>query len=295
MSIKVERLGKTFFARIDGVDIGSPLDAETISAIHEAQLEHGVLLFRGQHIDDDQQQAFTAQFGPIEPNLRSDIEFIAPLGNIDKEGNFRDPDGTNASFLRSNQQWHSDSQFFKVPSALSFLRAVSMPKEGGATQYADTKAAWDALPLERQAELQDLVALNDLQNSRGKEGHTLAPEDRERWPIIEHPVARIHEETGARALYIGSQVTSISGVDDEESQALIKELFAHSTQDQFIYTHEWEVGDLVIWDNRRCLHRGRPWDEANEARDVRRTTTAGTGPTTENGKPVDEYARAQAA
>jgi alpha-ketoglutarate-dependent 2,4-dichlorophenoxyacetate dioxygenase len=197
--------------------------------------------------------------------------------------------------LRANQQWHSDSQFFKVPSALSFLRAVAMPDEGGATQWADTRAAWEALPPARQAELIDMVAINDLQKSRAKTGHTLTEEDRIRWPAIEHPVARIHEETGKRALYVGSQVTGIGGLDEDAGDALINKLVTHSTQEQFVYTHEWTVGELVIWDNRRCLHRVRPWDEESEARDVCRSSTQGSGPTSEGGLPIDEYARARAA
>jgi alpha-ketoglutarate-dependent 2,4-dichlorophenoxyacetate dioxygenase len=295
MSIEVKRLGKTFFAEVRNVDIAKPLDTGTVEAIRQAQRDHGVLLFRGAHLDDAGQEAFTAYFGTVELNLRSDVDHVAALGNVDADGNFRDPDSAQSSFLRANQQWHSDSQFFKVPSALSFLRAVAMPDEGGATQFADTKAAWDALPPERQAELENLVAINDLQKSRAKAGHSLSDEDRERWPPIEHPVARIHEETGARALYVGSQVTSIRGLDDAASQALIDALVAHTTQDKFVYTHEWTVGELVIWDNRRALHRGRPWDEQSEARDVRRSSTEGSGPTSEGGLPIDEYARARAA
>ena len=295
MSIEIERLGNSFFAEVRNVDIAKPLDAETVDTIRQAQRDHGVLLFRDAHLSDDQQEDFTAHFGTVEFNLRSDVDHIAALGNVDLEGNFRDPTTAQASFLRANQQWHSDSQFFKVPSALSFLRAVAMPDEGGATQWADTRAAWEALPPTRQADLQDLVAINDLQKSRAKTGHNLTEEDRKRWPPIEHPVARIHEETGKRALYVGSQVTGISGLDDAAGEALINELVAHSTQEQFVYTHEWTVGELVIWDNRRCLHRGRPWDEESEARDVRRSTTEGSGPTSEGGLPVDEYALARAA
>jgi len=295
MSIEVERLGKTFFAEVRNVDIAKPMDAETVEAIRQAQRDHGVLLFRGAHLDDVSQENFTAHFGTVELNLRSDVDHVAALGNVDLEGNFRDPNTAQASFLRANQQWHSDSQFFKVPSALSFLRAVAMPKEGGATQWADTRAAWDALPPPRQADLQDLMGINDLQKSRAKTGHTLTEEDRKRWPPIEHPVARIHDETGKRALYVGSQVTGISGLDDAAGAALVNELVAHSTQEQFVHTHQWTVGELVIWDNRRCLHRGLAWDEQSEARDVRRSTTEGSGPTSEGGLPIDEYARAQAA
>jgi alpha-ketoglutarate-dependent 2,4-dichlorophenoxyacetate dioxygenase len=286
MSIDVKRLEKIFFAEVRGIDIGVPLDTDTVEAIRAAQREHGVLLFPDQHLDDAQQEAFTAHFGTVELNLRSDVDHVAALGNVDLEGKFRDPDTEQASFLRANQQWHSDSQFFKVSSALSFLRAVSMPKEGATTQWADTRAAWEALTPERQAELVDLVAINDLQKSRAKAGHNLSEEDRLRWPPIEHPVARIHDETGKRALYVGSQVTGIGGMGEAEGEALIEELVAHSTQDQFVYTHEWTVGELVIWDNRRVLHRGRPWDEESEARDVRRSSKAGTGPTAEGGRPV---------
>jgi alpha-ketoglutarate-dependent 2,4-dichlorophenoxyacetate dioxygenase len=295
MTMEVERLGRTFFAEVRGVHIGEPLDRATVEAIRAAEREHGVLLFPDQHLGDAQQEAFTAHFGLVELNLRSDVDRVAALGNLDVEGNFRDPTSAQASFLRANQQWHSDSQFFKVPSALSFLRAVAMPDAGGATQIADTRAAWEALPPSRQAELIDMVAINDLQKSRAKAGHTLSGEDRKRWPPIEHPVARIHEETGKRALYVGSQATGIAGLDDAAGEALIDELVAHTTQDIFVYTHQWTVGELIIWDNRRILHRGRPWDEESEARDVRRSSTAGTGPTAEGGRPVDEYARAQAA
>lgn len=159
------------------------------------------------------------------------------------------------------------------------------------------RAAWRALPEQRQRELEGLIVEHDFQKSRIRAGHKFDEEQRRRWPPVLHPLVRVHEETGEKALYVGSQAMRVIGWSEDDSEALFLELLDLATQDQFVYTHQWRVGDLVMWDNRRVNHRGRPWDEVKYVRDVRRTTVKGAIPTVIDGGPVNEfdYARSSAA
>jgi alpha-ketoglutarate-dependent 2,4-dichlorophenoxyacetate dioxygenase len=295
MTIDVTRLGPTFFARVTGVVLSAPLDEETFAAIHRAFLEHGVLFFPGQHLDDAAQEAFSRRFGELEETFEYADRFTARLGNVDYDGSPRQPDDRISGFLRANQQWHSDSTFFQAPASISFLSAHQVPAEGGETQWADMHAAWAALPAARQAELEGLVVEHDFQKSRRKTGHEFDEEERRRWPPVLHPLVRVHEETGEKAIYVGSQAVRVVGWSLEDSEALFTELLDLATRDCFVHTHRWQVGDLVMWDNRRVNHRGRSWDESKYVRDVRRTTVKGTVPTVIDGRPVNEYAYAREA
>lgn len=292
MAIEVTRRGETFFAEIRGVDLKKPLDEETFEAVHRALLEHAVLHFPDQHVDDAAQEAFSRRFGPLEETFEYADLHTARLGNIDYDGSKRRPDDRISSFLRANQQWHSDSTFFQAPARISFLTAHAVPPEGGETEWSDMHAAWEALPEDRKRELEDLVVEHDFQKSRLRAGHEFDAKERKRWPPVFHPLVRVHEETGERALYVGSQAMRVVGWSDEASEALFDELIAFATQDRFVHTHKWTVGDLVMWDNRRVNHRGKPWDENNYVRDMRRTTVKGGIPTMMDGEPVNEYAYA---
>lgn len=292
MAITVKQLGPGFFAELRGVDISKDLPQSDIEAIHDALMEHGVLCLPGQEVTDDQQKAFCARFGPLEPNLRDPTENVAPLGNVDRDGNMRDPEGEQARFLRANQQWHSDSTYFASPAAISFLSGRIVAPKGGETQFGDFRAAYDALPEARKAFLDKMVCVHDIQNSRRRAGRELDETERLAWPPVHHAVIRRHEVTGRKALYLGSQAGCFLGMSVEDSRKLIDELIAYATQDRFVYTHRWTQYDMLIWDDRRVVHRGRPWDEKNHKRDIRRSTLAGSGPTAMYGQPIDEYARA---
>jgi alpha-ketoglutarate-dependent 2,4-dichlorophenoxyacetate dioxygenase len=287
----VTRLGETFFAKVTGVKLASPLDDKIIGGLNDALLAHGVLVFPGQNLSDEEQVAFSARFGPLEDDLVDPTQHVAFMTNVNEDGSFRDPEARSQQFLRANQQWHSDSTFLEAPARISFLSGRRMPPEGGETQWADMQAAWQSLPVQRQRELDGLVVLHDFQRSRRKTGHAFTEEERRRWPPLPHPLVRRHEETGEKSLYVGSQADKIIGMPNAEGEALIEELITFATQDRFVYTHDWTDGDLVVWDNRRVNHRGRPWKETTYPRVIHRTTVAGFGPTMANGAPVDEYER----
>ena len=183
-------------------------------------------------------------------------------------------------FALGNQLWHTDSSFKAIPAKYSMLHAHSVTPEGGETQFADTRAAWDELPDKMKARVEGLVAEHSIFCSRAKLGFTdFTDQERAALPPVPRPVVREHRESGRRALYLASHASHIIGMEVPDGKMLIRELMEHMTQPHLIHTHTWEVGDLVIWDNRCTLHRGRPYDEANHKRDLRRATVEDDDPT----------------
>ena len=297
MPLSVKRLGRTFFAEVRGLDLRDHLSDATVAEIRSAWMEHGVLVFPDQMLTDAEQVAFSLRFGPLEEDLIDPTKFIANLGNVDEDGSLRDPASLKSRFLRANQLWHSDRAYFPAAAKFSFLngRRIAADMEGGETQWADMRAAYDELSAGKKALIAGKVVVHDMQTSRAKTGRLLSPEERAKWPPVHHPMVRVHEETGRPALYVGSQATRVVGWSDEESQALFAELMDFATRERFVHTHRWREGDLVCWDNRRVVHRQVAFDEAKYPRVVVRTTCRGTAPDVEDGKPVDEFRRAQAA
>ena len=297
MALDVRRLGRTFFAEVRGLDLRQELSDGTIAEIRAAWMEHGVLVFPDQPLTDAQQIAFSRRFGPLEEDLMDATKFIANLGNVDEDGTLRDPNSLKSRFLRANQLWHSDSAYFPAAAKLSFLngRVIEPGMVGGETQWADMRAAWDELPEDKKRLIEGKVVVHDMQTSRRKTGRLLSPEERAKWPPVHHCMVRVHEETGRKALYVGSQATCVVGWTEEDSERLFAELMEFATRDRFVHTHRWRPHDLVCWDNRRVVHRQLPFDEAKYKRVVFRTTVRGTGPDVADGKPIDEYARDQAA
>lgn len=297
MTLAVRKLGRTFFAEVRGLDLRDHLSDEGVAEIRAAWMEHGVLVFPDQMLSDAQQVAFSRRFGPLEEDLIDPSKFIANLGNVDEDGTLRDPGSLKSRFLRANQLWHSDSAYFPAGAKLSFLngRVIADNMDGGQTQWADMRAAYDALSDDKKALIEGKVVIHDMQTSRAKTGRLLSPEERAKWPPVQHPMVRVHEETGRKALYVGSQATCVVGWGAEDSQTLFTELMSFATQERFVHTHRWRQGDLVCWDNRRVVHRQVAFDEAKYPRVVVRTTVRGTGPDVIDGQPVDEYARARAA
>jgi alpha-ketoglutarate-dependent 2,4-dichlorophenoxyacetate dioxygenase len=296
MALDVKRLGRTFFAEVRGVDLRQNLPDDTIAEIRAAWMEHGVLVFPDQLLTDAQQVAYSRRFGPLEEDLMDATKFIANLGNVDEDGTLRDPSSLKSRFLRANQLWHSDSAYFPAAAKLSFLngRDIATDMLGGETQWADMRAAWSELPEDKKRLIDGKVVVHDMQTSRRKTARLLSPEERAKWPPVHHAMVRVHEETGHKALYVGSQATCVVGWNEADSQALFAELMDFATQDRFVHTHRWRQGDLVCWDNRRVVHRQIPFDEAKYTRVVFRTTVRGSGPDVVDGKPLDEYARTRA-
>jgi alpha-ketoglutarate-dependent 2,4-dichlorophenoxyacetate dioxygenase len=288
-------------AEVTGLDLKQPLDRATIASLNDAFLKHAVLVFRRQNLDDAQQIAFGTQFGPLEDSrVRiGDTDdrgprVISDLSNLDDQGEIVATDSRKLQFLNGNLLWHTDSSFKPVPAGPSFLTGRIIPPEGGDTEFADLRAAYDALPEARRRAIEGLIAEHSLQHSRRRYGYNQFTEaERQHWPPVLNPIVRRHPETGRKTLFVGSHAGRIVGMDDAAGHALIDELIAFATQPEFVYAHRWTLGDLVMWDNRCCMHRGRLWDQARYPRNVRRITVAGLGPTVVDGRAVDEYDRAR--
>ena len=291
LHIQLTPKSKCLFAWVSGVDLKEPIEDRVFDEINRALLAYGVLLFRGQYLSDEQQVVFCKNFGPLEYDLFNPSQHIAKMSNVHGNGSLIDPENRLQLFMKANQQWHSDSTFLPAPARQSFLSCHKTPPEGGETEFADMKAAYQALPMQLQQELDGLIVQHDFQRSRHKTGHEFTQEERTKWPPLSHPLVRIHEETGEKILYVGSQANKVIGRSMEEGTILLEQLREWCSKKEFVYSHSWQVGDFVVWDNRRVNHRGRPWDANKYARILHRTTVRGTGPTIENGRPVDELAR----
>jgi len=244
-----------------------------------------VLVFHDQHLTDDEQIAFTRRFGPLEETTRSIAQNagvapqIADLSNVDAEGRTFAADDRRMLYHKGNQLWHTDSSFKPVPAMASLLSAREVPSEGGETEYASLRAAWDALPRTLQARLEGMVAVHSFAYSRGLIAPgLLLPEQEAALPPVKHQLVRVNTVTGRQAVYLGSHASHIVGLPVDEGRRLLGDLLEHATQPQFVFQHRWRVGDCVMWDNRAVLHRGKPWDERHR-RVMHRTTVAGDGPT----------------
>jgi alpha-ketoglutarate-dependent 2,4-dichlorophenoxyacetate dioxygenase len=289
MPIVTEQVGPCFAAEARGVDLRHPLSPDDVSAIHAAMDRYAVLVFRGQQIDDAQQLAFTRSLGEIEhaigTSLRGPDELRLPttfadVSNLDKDEKTFARDDRRRLFGIGNRLWHSDSSFKVVPAKYSLLHACSIPSKGGNTEFADMRAAYDALDTETKAEVEGLVCEHSQIFSRQQLGFTdFTDEERERFAPVRQCLVRTHPVTKRRSLYLSSHAGSIVGWPVPEARAFLRDLVEHATQREFVYAHRWRVGDLVMWDNRQTMHRARPFP-AHEPRDMRRTTLAGDGPTT---------------
>ena len=290
MPVTIRQVGPCFAGEVSGIDMRKPMTAEKVAAIHAGMDKYAVLVFRDQDIDDAQQLAFTRSLGDIEhaigTSLRAANETRLPttfadVSNLDKDNKPYARDDRRRLFAIGNRLWHSDSSFKVIPAKYSLLHAVSIPSKGGDTQFADMRAAYDALDEETKALVQDMVCEHSQMYSRQVIGFTdFTDEERERFRPVRQCMVRTHPVTGRKSLYLSSHAGEIVGWPMPEARGFLRDLIEHATQREFVYTHKWRLGDLVMWDNRQTMHRGRPFP-ADEARDVRRTTLAGHAPTVE--------------
>jgi len=268
-------------AEVTGLDLTRPLDDGTFAAVERAFLRHGVLAFPGQPVDDAQQIAFSRRFGELEATKVSTIGSGTPLVHLSSTGSDGRavPKDDRQDFRNAaNRLWHSDSSFKEVPAKASLLSARVVPPEGGETEYVDMRAVYRELDAPTRARIDGLVAWHAYSHSRSKVDPALiTSEERSTLPPVRQRVVRLHP-SGEKALYLGSHASHIDGWPEAEGRALIEELLAFATQDRFVYTHRWREGDLVLWDNRACIHRGRPFDKARHSRYMVRTTVAGECP-----------------
>ena len=293
MGILVTPVQGDFVARVTGLDLSNQLDEGDFGQVRDAFHRYAVVIFPEQALTDDEQIAFSERFGPLEVSLRKDRQRridnprISDISNVDEKDRVFDPDDERAIYNAGNRLWHSDSSFKRVPAMASLLSGREVPPEGGETEYADLRGAWDALPADRQRGLPSLVAEHSFVYSRGLIGYDqFTDAERAAVPPVPQAVVRTHPATGRKSLYLGSHASHILCRPVDEGRALLGELLEFATQPQFVYRHVWRQHDLVMWDNRCVLHRGRPWDERRYRRVMHRTTVAGAGPTAVDGRPI---------
>lgn len=283
-SIEVRKLHPLFGAEITGIDITRPLSAREFGPIRAAFEEHSVLLFRDQPMDDDKQIAFSENFGPLETTLSANPAAgskFARQSNLDIETGKPIPsDDMRMIYQKANYFWHSDSSFKRVPSLCSILTARICPPEGGNTEFLSMRAAWDALPQALQATIHPLVAEHALAYSRDRvQKGILSAKALAELPPVKQRLFRDNPINGRRALYIGAHAGHIVGWPEATGKALLWELAQRAEQPEFMVSHAWREGDVIVWDNRAVLHRATHYDATKHKRLMQRTTVSGDAPT----------------
>ncbi len=287
--MRIVPTGNEFAAAVEGIDLRRPLDAAAVTAIHVGMDRYPVLVLRDQPLTDAEQIAFTKSLGKIELNTANNVTPLdqrrlsvemSDISNLDQHNNMLERDDRRRAFNLGNRLWHSDSSFKAVPAKYSLLSARIVPSGGGNTEFADMRGAYDALDSDTKAEIEDLVTEHSLLFSRGQLGFSdFTAEERAKFAPVRHRLVRTNPATGRRSLFLSSHIGGIVGWPVPEARAFVRDLVEHATQRQFVYIHEWRQFDLVIWDNRQSMHRGRRYKETSEVRDLRRTTLEDDGPT----------------
>ncbi|WP_043339139.1 TauD/TfdA dioxygenase family protein [Belnapia moabensis] len=290
MTVQLTPLHPLFAAEVSGIDLRQTPGPALCDEIHRAMDRYAVLVFRDQQLDDDQQMAFGAALGPLEQTRgvvdvhkqRLKHQQMADISNIDLDGKLLGADDRRRMFNLGNQLWHSDSSFKATPAKYSMLHARVIPPEGGDTEFADMRAAWDALPAKMQAKIRDMVTEHSLIFSRGQLGFTeYTEQERRDFAPVPQRLVRWHPGSQRHSIYLSSHIGRIVGWPVPEAMALIRQLLEHATQRQFVYAHHWRQWDLVVWDNRSTMHRARPYEDHTYPRDMRRVTLTDVAPTLE--------------
>lgn len=284
MAFEAIPLHPLFGAEIRGVDLTSALDDATFGRILDAFNESSLLLFRGQPLDDAQQVAFSQGFGPLETTVKANPaggSAFARQSNLDMaSGGIIAPNDRRMVYQRGNLMWHSDSSFKAVPALCSILSARQVPPTGGETDFASARAAYAELPADMKRRIEGLVAAHSYIYSRGLvDPNLLTEEERAEVPPVEQALVRTNPVNGAKSLFVGAHASHIVGWPVEEGRALLKQLTEFVTRPRFCHRHQWRAHDVLVWDNRCCLHRARPYDSSRHRRLMQRTTVAGDGPT----------------
>ena len=282
--ISIRQVHPVFVGEVSGADLSQPLSKADVAAIEAGMDRYAVLIFRDQNITDDQQMAFTQNFGEIENakggNITKDNEYrlkqgMVDVSNLDKDGKPLPRDDRRRMFNLGNRLWHSDSSFRAKPAKYSILSARSVAQQGGNTEFADMRAAYDTLDDATRAEIEDLVCEHSLIYSRGSMGFSdLTDDEKAMMKPVRQRLVRTHPVTGRKSLYLSSHAGQIVGWLVPESRDFLRDLNEHATQRELVYVHRWRQYDLVVWDNRQTMHRVRRFDET-QPRDMRRTTVAG--------------------
>ena len=286
--MKIRQIHPVFVGEVSEVDLTRPLSATEVSGIDAGMNEHAVLVFHDQPLTDEQQMAFTVNFGRLEdarggnitrPEERRLEVGMNDVSNLGKDNRPLERDSRQRLFNLGNMLWHSDSSFRAIPARWSLLSARVVNPVGGNTEYADMRAAYDTLDDATKKLIEDLVCEHSLMYSRGSLGMLdYSEEERAMFRPVRQRLVRTHPVSGRKSLYLSSHAGAIIGMPMAEARILLRDLTEHATQPQFVYVHRWRPGDFVMWDNRRTMHRVRRYDDIHP-RDMRRTTLAGDAPT----------------
>jgi alpha-ketoglutarate-dependent 2,4-dichlorophenoxyacetate dioxygenase len=288
MDLDIRPLHPVFAAEVYGVDLREAPEAGLVAQIDDAMNRYAVVVIRDQILDDDQQLAFARAMGPLEPSPavvdahlhRFKHREMVDISNLEIDGSILRADDRRRMFNLGNLLWHSDSSFKTTPAKYSMLHARVIPPEGGETEFADMRAAWDALPEATKKLIEPLVCDHSLIYSRALLGFDdFTEQERHEFAPVPQRLVRRHAGSGRRSIYLSSHIGTIHGWQRPEAMALIRDLTEHATQREFVYRHTWRLHDLVIWDNRCTMHRARPFDDRTYKRDMRRLTLEDSAPT----------------
>jgi len=288
MSVAIRQIHLVFVGEVSGVDLTRPFAGDEVAAIVAGMDRYAVLVYRDQKITDEQQMVFSRNFGALEDSrggtiAKAEDKRLTPgmndVSNLGKDGRPLDRESRVRLFNLGNMLWHSDSSFRAVPAKYSLLSARVVNPTGGNTEFADMRAAYDALDATTKTHIEDLVCEHSLMYSRGSLGmQDYSDEERVMFRPVRQRLVRTHPVTGRKSLYLSSHAGAIVGMPMPEARILLRDLTEHATQAQFVYVHRWRPWDLVMWDNRQMMHRVRRYDES-QPRDMRRTTVAGDAAT----------------
>jgi len=288
MNTSIRQIHPVFVGEVSGIDISRPLSREEVAAVEAGMDRYAVLVFHDQKITDEQQMAFSRNFGALEDARGGNITRpedkrlqmgMNDVSNLGKDGRPLERDSRERAFNLGNMLWHSDSSFRPIPAKYSLLSARVVNPVGGNTEFADMRAAYDALDAATKALVEDLVCEHSLMYSRGLLGMLdYSDEERAMFRPVRQRLVRTHPVTGRKSLYLASHAGGIVGMPMAEARILLRDLNEHATQSAFVYVHRWRPCDFVMWDNRQMMHRVRRYDDS-QPRDMRRTTVAGDAPT----------------
>lgn len=288
MTISIAPLHPLFVGEVSGLDLRRPMTPDEVKMIEAGMDRYAVLVFHGQDLTDQEQVAFSRNFGEIELAVGGDLTKpeerrlgleLADVSNLDKDNKPLARDDRRRMFALGNLLWHSDSSFRAVPAKYSLLSGRAVPGEGGNTEFADMRAAYDDLDAATKAEIEDMVTEHSLLFSRGILGFAdYSEHERKAFAPVRQRLVRTHPVTGRKSLYLSAHAGGIVGMQMPEARCILRDLTEHATQPKYVYAHRWRQYDLIIWDNRQTLHRARRFDPT-KVRDMRRTTIAGEGPT----------------
>ncbi len=291
MAIGIRQLHPHFVGEVSGIDLSRPITPAQAAEIEAGMDRYGVLVFHDQDITDEQQMDFSRHFGELEVSSQGEMSKpgelrlaiqMADVSNLDQDNRMRARDDAKRLSALGNRLWHSDASFRAIPARYSLLSARVVPGSGGNTEFADMRAAYDALDAVTKEQIADLVTEHSIAFSRAELGFDAFPKEHQaKLRPVRHRLVTTHPGSGRKVLYLSAHIGTIVGWPVPEARAFIRDLTEHATQPQFVYAHVWRVGDLVMWDNRATMHRVRRYADTQVVRDLRRTTTRCEGPTTE--------------